>query len=589
VKALKKTLWIRVGYVTMVAIIVVSAVYICDEIALQHTILGELSAVVDGGTGWEKAGDALVGRGKIALLYALQQLQQDPASYADYRLAQACDKLGGRYRAPLSAKEKQNEKGGVRKLIADARKALMDYADGRRTAWAAGEAALLKTFADVLESVPYAEFDGRRAAGIIRSAAAGEALAPDDAAYLRQTLDVPVERIELCLAGAAMTLLPIEKTFYLDAAAYVDQQALKLQARRLLLDVRSGLASRLEGGKISFTPSERGMLAMAAGLAEGAQEAKFDASRTVAISQKLALAENVPAEDAAYLKENLANVTDWLDRQVADCDAGILPAEVTDWCRRQTATLAEQLLAFASTGLRKMAEQGKAPLTPKERKHLKAAASEDEFAGRIPPAKLDGYLADNPVEFTPAEKEALLQVADAYHARHEAAEARLSGLVVRFAKRMRESGERFGAYPVLDDPAISATAGVADIIKSLWKKTDDRIMILDMVTISGTTNQRVRQDMEDALVVIGGAAVPNLIRSVEREKVDQALAADTAQRTKDERLRELNYANRIVRLTSISALGRIGDKQAADLLVRIADDKDPELATSAAKALGMLH
>ena len=116
-------------------------------------------------------------------------------------------------------------------------------------------------------------------------------------------------------------------------------------------------------------------------------------------------------------------------------------------------------------------------------------------------------------------------------------------------------------------------------------KIDDKVMMVDIVEIAGSTDTRVCDAMIKALVTIGEPAIVPLLRSIRRAKIDQALAAETSDRTKIERLRELNETNKIIRLSCIRALGGIGSPNAREVLAPLVDEDDPDISAAAEKAL----
>jgi len=245
-------------------------------------------------------------------------------------------------------------------------------------------------------------------------------------------------------------------------------------------------------------------------------------------------------------------------------------------------------LRDASAGLEKLAGVLRATPSKTEQSALSGALDSD-YQQKLPADKLKAWLGGGEVAFAENEIADLLAAADDFLRRYESARVRLGETVVRFVKQMRDAGTRFITYEVYEDKEKREKAGVFELIFALWKKIDDKVMIVDMVEISGTRNERLRETMEEALVAIGQPAVPTLIRNIRREKIDQALAAATKDRTKDERLRELNEANKIVRLSCIRALGRIGGTEAEEALKPLVDDEDTDIARAAADALARMQ
>jgi len=244
-------------------------------------------------------------------------------------------------------------------------------------------------------------------------------------------------------------------------------------------------------------------------------------------------------------------------------------------------------LKDAVAGLDKLSSAVRAAPRQRERSAL-AEALEGEHEG-LPAGKLNAWLAGHEMAFTQDEKSRILEVADEFLAGHENAKVRLGETAVKSIVKMRDDRSRFIRYEVYEDKEKREQGGVLEVIFALWKKIDDKVAMVDMVEISGTENEKLRLAMQDALVAIGQPAVPTLIRGIRREKIDQALAAETKNRTKEERLRELNESNKIVRLSCLQALGRIGGLEAEGALTPFVDDEDADIAAAAAEALRLMH
>jgi len=245
-----------------------------------------------------------------------------------------------------------------------------------------------------------------------------------------------------------------------------------------------------------------------------------------------------------------------------------------------------------ASALRRMLKDGRAPKSlPVEKLNSWLALKWDddfELPKKIATAeKLAEWLKDQKEktrnEFAAAEKAQMLAAARGLIAQYEEQRSRLSDLALKLVEQMKQNG-RFATYGDVDDPDRRVEAGMFSVISALWRKTDDRVMILDMVGICATTNRHVRQNMEKAFTVIGEAAAPHLVRIIQRDKIDEALAAKTVFRTKHERLRELNEANKAVRISCIRSLGYVGGSLAEKALAPLFDDKDADIAAAAREA-----
>lgn|GEM_PF-6547024 len=241
-------------------------------------------------------------------------------------------------------------------------------------------------------------------------------------------------------------------------------------------------------------------------------------------------------------------------------------------------------LRDAAVGLDKLAATLRAAPWLREKSAL-SGMLEGEYEQPLPTDKLKAWLDGSEIAFTEDENSQLLAAADDFLGRYEDGRVRLGETAIRFVENMRGAGTRFIIYEVYEDKEQREEAGVFELIFALWKKIDDKVMMVDMVEISGSKNEKLSKTMEEALVGVGEPAIATLIRSIRREKIDQALAAKTKDRTKEERLRELNESNKIVRLACMRALGRIGGSEAKEALKPFVDDEDSDIATGAAEAL----
>ena len=146
---------------------------------------------------------------------------------------------------------------------------------------------------------------------------------------------------------------------------------------------------------------------------------------------------------------------------------------------------------------------------------------EGEYEQPLPTDKLKAWLEGSEIAFTEDENSQLLAAADDFLGRYEAGRARLGETAIRFVEKMRGAGARFIIYEVYEDKKQREEAGVFELIFALWKKIDDKVMMVDMVEISGSKNEKLSKTMEEALVGVGEPAIATLIRSVRREKSDQ--------------------------------------------------------------------
>ena len=478
------------AYAAMFAWLIGAGAYIATEMAEQHAIFAELRVIRAGEPGWEKAGDLLLKRGNLGLLYVLQEMQQDPDSDHYYRAGRAYEEAGGRYRAPLDP----SEKAAVRKLITDSRAKLMDYLEGRKVDIPPDALAFAGKYISVLNEIDVPRVDKQPAIGILQKVAAGtQAGTPEEVSYLRTNFEKLVEHVDHVVTGDTIDVTPAERDLFLSVAQYCLAAKVKEDAVKNMIFAAQGLQKM--SGKVCPGMSEEYQKKMA---------------KLVAVQPT--------RKEASALRALLKN-------------SGYTYAWV---------------------------------------------------------GKLDSWMRGQKVEFTDPETRQFLMRAPECFARYEASRARLSGLVVRYVQQMKTEKSRFVLYPVLDDKAKRAEAGVFELISSLWKKTDDRVMVLDMINICATTNDQVRHDIEAALRIIGEPAIPSLIKSIGRDKIDQALAAKTSLRTKAERLRELNASNKIVRLSCIKTLGDIGGSSAPKVFVPLIDDKDPDISASAKTAMDAL-
>ena len=379
----------------------------------------------------------------------------------------------------------------------------------------------------------------------------------------------------------------------------------KAAVRKILSIARSKLIDQAEGRKVELSPKESELLgAFAAILRSNVEKAvsgshsvriAFDGPRVVSSFNKLAVGEALDADDALYLRNEFEKILDRIDRCIAgewillSAEEEKLFSDAADYCDTMPKEGELAYISEAVSGLGKMAGRVNAVPTSGEWKAMRKVLADPRYKS-LPAEKLNAWMNEKEVEFTADEKAVLLGVADAYRQRFERSRERLSGLVYRYVVHMQETGERFITYNAVNTTEGRKEAGVFQVVGELWKKTDDRIMILDMITICGTPHEGVRTNIESALVQIGKQSsvnlIPNLERSIMREKVDQYLATETKVRTKVERLRELNETNKTMRITCIKALGRVGGADAIRVLKPLMDDKDTDVSETVRAALG---
>jgi len=518
---------IKVLYSIMALWLLGACICIGREMLEQHAIFGELMAVRSGGDEHQKAVESLLNRGgNVSLPFVLQEIQQDTAKSALYRSANALLMAGGAIRAPLG----ENEKAAVRKLIITAKTALADRIEGRSVSFSPAEQGFIQQFIAILDDGEFRKIDKAPAIGIFRKIAdTADSGTPDEIAYFRANIDMLAERFDICIAGTEMELTPAEIALFHDVAEYCTQ---------LLL---------------ASTPKD----------AVSADEPAVAADPA---------AQPQPGVKEESIKDMLLAV------------AGL---------SKMSGAIGPVSQPKQAKALRRMLKDGTAPKSlPAEKLNAWLALKwQDDF--ELPkkiatPDNLAEWLKEQKEkthnEFTAAEKAQMLDAARGLTTRYETERSRLSDLALKLVEQMKQK-DRFAIYPAVDDPGRRKEAGVFSVISALWKKTDDRVMILDMVGICATSNEYVRENMEKAFNVIGEPATPNLVRIIQRDKIDEALAAKTLFRTKHERLRELNESNKTVRISCIKSLGYVGGSLAEKALVPLFDDKDADVAAAAHQAL----
>ena len=416
----------------------------------------------------------------------------------------------------------ENEKAAVRKLLIDANQKVTDCLEGRKVVFSGREIGFIRQFLTIVEQARFTRLDKQPALTILRKLLERtEPGTPEELAYIRENVEALTDRFDRCVTGETMELTPPEKALFTDVANYCRDLG-------------------------NATPETAPPVAPVAPAAPETAAA--------------------PAQAQPTVKEESLND-----------------------------------IRLATVGLAKMSGMFRARLTGGE---IASIQNDPELQGspfaatlatciaanelEVPenPVKALEALAAKPkptVDVSDAEAREILQAARVSLDKYEAERGRLSGLIVSFIQHLK-AASRFIDYPEAADAQSRATAGPIAVISALWKKTDERVMMLDMVNILGTTNGSVRADIEKAFVLIAQPAVPNLVRAIQRDKIDEALAAKTRFRTKMERLRELNEMNKIVRISCMRALGQIGGPEAKRVLTPLADDKDPDIAAAARQA-----
>jgi hypothetical protein len=369
----------------------------------------------------------------------------------------------------------------------------------------------------------------------------------------------------------------------------------KAAVRKLLSLAEARIVNYLDGIGGKLNPTEAGLAELAARLVvkyEKDARCPFpDAPVAAAAFGSVAAGEPVAEESAALIRSSFEDISGRIDRFIAGEPLELYPeerelfAEVLEYCSRQPLEKEELLfLAAAMAGLEKLAGKSIAECTKAETSAL------NEFLGYpreqpLPVSKLKEWRGGEWAPFTDDEKEQLLAAADASFRLYEDSQARLAETVVKFVIALQQAESRFIVYEVYEDEELREKATAFTVIFALWKKIDDKVMMVDMVEIAGSTDTRVRDAMVKALVTVGEPAIVPLLRSIRRDKIDQALAAETKDRTKIERLRELNETNKIMRLSCIRALWGIGGPNARKALAPLIDEDDPDIAAAADKAL----
>jgi len=559
--AKSRKFWIALGYITMGVWTVYACIHIGMEVAEQHTIFAELRAVRTGGDEAAQAAKNLIARKYQGILYAIQEMQQDADKDDNYVLAVALQKAGGRWHEHLT----EHEKASVRGLIEKARYKIIDYCDGRKVTFGEVEREMLGLAVRILEKMDAAnraDFmencslsetwkaergaryrqECRRYTGFIslfRKILDGEPASQEEATLARMEFEKAFYRLDLCIAGEAFDLYPEERTLFHKAAVYIVksgvQEALKKAVDKTELPAASQefLQAVEEDGTWLYL--------------EDARENRFRAFARLFNSEEL------------------------------------------------------QTLRYAAIGLDKMAGKYVARLTPSERGQIERLLEDEQQASALPADLLREYVEKSaeggPIRLsrrlTTAERQALLRLSDEYMGTYEAAVTRFAELVSESVRRLRQANERFITYPLAEKTEGEARGGVFAVIRALWRKADDKVVMIDLVSICGSRNKRVRRLMEEALLAIGRPAVDTLIRSVRQEKIDQALAVRTEYRTRAERLRELNEQNKTVRLSCIRVLGGILRqeispelrKRIRSALLPYTDDDDPDISSAVRLAL----
>jgi len=279
---------------------------------------------------------------------------------------------------------------------------------------------------------------------------------------------------------------------------------------------------------------------------------------------------------------------------------------------------ADRYLEFALSGLDKLTGETPAQATGAEIKSIEnaveslpdlipAAAADDDkatlekvFKSEELKEKLMKWISysrgktQEAVKFTPEERKLLLDAADVFLGFYDKVQERFSEVARKQVENLVESGKRLKTYEVLESPELEAKASVFEVIGTLWRQTEDRVIIINMIDISGSENSNVRENMIEALATAGKTAgrtaTESLVRNIERKRIDQALAAATSDRTKDERLRELNETNTRVRIACTRVLARIAPPEIVEeVIAAMRDEEDPDIREAAKQAQQQLE
>lgn len=369
----------------------------------------------------------------------------------------------------------------------------------------------------------------------------------------------------------------------------------KAAVRKLLSLAEARINNYIDGISADLDPAEAGFAELAARLVvkyEKDARCPFpDAIVAAAAFASIAAGEPVAEEGVHLIRSSFEDMTGRIDRFIAGEAFDLYPeerklfAEVLEYCRQQPLEQeAFSYLVTAIAGLEKLAGESIAECTKAEMSALNESLG-DPREQPLPVGKLTEWRGYKEVSFTDDEKKQLLAAADASFRRYEDSQARLAETVVKFVTALHHAKSRFIVYEVYENNELREKASAFTVIAALWKKIDDKVMMVDIVEIAGSTDTRVCDAMVKALVTVGEPAIVPLLRSIRRVKIDQALAAETRDRTKIERLRELNETNKIIRLSCIRALRGIGSPNAREVLAPLVDEDDPDIAAAAEKAL----
>ena len=560
-QAKSRKFWMGICYAAAGFCTLAGFIYIGTEMVEQHSIFAELRAVRTGGEEAENAAKLLIDRKHEGILYSIQEIRQDAETYPYYVLATVFQKAAGRKREALS----EQEKAAVRGLIEKARYKVVDYCDGRTATFNETEQAMLGLTLRILEKLdadsraefmqkcsisdtykaersPRHQGDCRRYTCFIRvfrQIIAGEPVAKEDAAFVRTEFDNVLERFDFCITGDAFDLYPEEKSLFRKAAVYAVQSGVE--------DSPGGAGSSGEMLELKD---------------EFLQKVQQDGSLTC-------------LESTDQAGKFLPFVQHFNREDLRD-------------------------LKYAAAGLEKMAGMYEASLTSRECGRLEQLLQNADSQA-LPVDLLREWIQVSRARggsslsrsFTPVEKQVMLNLSEQYMAEYEASVERFAAVVLRSVQQLRESEERFIPYEHAEDEQKRSEAGAFSIIRALWRKGDDKVIMIDLIDICGTQIESVRRLMEQALLAVGRPAVDSLIRQVRREKIDQALAVKTEFRTRAERLRDLNEENKIVRLSCMRVLGGILRQEIdPDIRARIrsallpcTDDEDPDINCAARLAL----
>ncbi len=271
------------------------------------------------------------------------------------------------------------------------------------------------------------------------------------------------------------------------------------------------------------------------------------------------------SEDTALtkLQDFLWGDTEWLPAELAES-----PSVVEEVCQSARASLAQ------ASALRAALAAG-APLTAGQAAYLNAQAQTWSQVAKLP--EILAEIVDGETKplatITSAQREFMALKCLHLQSRYRRSRDHVAKAAELFTKKVVDlAGGKFGRRTQGEE--VNNLRAIALI----WKQRDEEMLAGDLVRLLSNEFAEVRTPVRRALVYIGRAAIPPIEELVTRREINQIMAVETAELSKDDHTKLLESQLRTGRAEAGLCLAAIGANLVAENDKSGSDpDEDPDV------------